>query len=91
LGRYILTPAIFKAIEKTPPGKGDEIQLTDALRKLDEMRYAYIYRGSRYDIGNKVDWIKANIELFLQDERFHGEIERFLHMVGRDEDELERG
>jgi UTP--glucose-1-phosphate uridylyltransferase len=91
LGRYILTPAIFKAIEKTPPGKGDEIQLTDALRKLDEKSYAYIYRGSRYDIGNKADWIKSNIELFLQDERFRGEIERFLHVLRWGEDELERG
>ncbi|MGD0170835.1 MAG: UTP--glucose-1-phosphate uridylyltransferase GalU [Halobacteriota archaeon] len=81
LGRYVLTPAIFDAIEKTPPGKGDEIQLTDALRNVEEKKYAYIYRGKRYDIGNKVDWIKSNIELFLQDERFHGEIERFLHML----------
>jgi UTP--glucose-1-phosphate uridylyltransferase len=81
LGRYILTPGIFKAIQRTQPGKGDEIQLTDALRALDERRYAYIYRGSRYDIGNKIDWIKSNIELFLKDERFHGEIERFLQML----------
>jgi len=81
LGRYILTPAIFKAIEKTPPGKGNEIQLTDALRKLDEKRYAYIYRGSRYDVGNKIDWIKSNIELFLHDERFSEELQRFLHML----------
>jgi UTP--glucose-1-phosphate uridylyltransferase len=48
---------------------------------VEEKKYAYIYRGKRYDIGNKVDWIKSNIELFLQDERFHGEIERFLHML----------
>src|SRR5665647_2294438 len=90
LGRYILTPGIFKAIQRTQPGKGDEIQLTDALRALDERRYAYIYRGSRYDIGNKIDWIKSNIELFLKDERFHGEIERFLQMLKKEEDERER-
>ena len=81
LGRYILTPAIFDAIEKTQPGTGDEIQLTDALRNVEEEKYAYVYRGKRYDIGNKVDWIKSNIELFLQDERFHGEIEHFLHRL----------
>jgi UTP--glucose-1-phosphate uridylyltransferase len=78
LGRYILTPAIFDAIEQTQPGTGDEIQLTDALRNVEEQKYAYVYRGKRYDIGNKVDWIKSNIELFLQDERFSGELQRFL-------------
>ena len=78
LGRYILTPAIFDAIEQTQPGTGDEIQLTDALRNVEEEKYAYVYRGKRYDIGNKVDWIKSNIELFLQDERFSGELQRFL-------------
>jgi UTP--glucose-1-phosphate uridylyltransferase len=78
LGRYILTPAIFDAIERTQPGTGDEIQLTDALRSVEGEKYAYVYRGKRYDIGNKVDWIKSNIELFLQDERFSGELRRFL-------------
>jgi UTP--glucose-1-phosphate uridylyltransferase len=81
LGRYILTPAIFDAIEQTPAGIGDEIQLTDALRNVEENKYAYIYRGKRYDIGNKVDWIKSNIELFLQDERFSEELERFLQLL----------
>jgi len=91
LGRYILTPAIFDAIEQTPPGKGDEIQLTDALRNMEEKKYAYIYRGKRYDIGNKADWIKSNIELFLQDERFSGELERFLQLLREDRDERKRG
>jgi UTP--glucose-1-phosphate uridylyltransferase len=91
LGRYVLTPAIFDAIEQTPAGKGDEIQLTDALRSLEEKKYAYIYRGKRYDIGNKVDWIKSNIELFLHDERFSGELERFLQVLREDKDERKRG
>jgi UTP--glucose-1-phosphate uridylyltransferase len=91
LGRYILTPAIFDAIEQTLAGIGDEIQLTDALRNMEEKKYAYIYRGKRYDIGNKVDWIKSNIELFLQDERFSGELERFLQQLREDRDERERG
>lgn len=90
LGRYILTPAIFDAIEQTPAGRDDEIQLTDALRNLEEKRYAYIYRGKRYDIGNKVDWIKSNIELFLQDERFSSELERFLPRLRGGKDERER-
>jgi UTP--glucose-1-phosphate uridylyltransferase len=91
LGRYILTPTIFNAIEQTPPGMGEEIQLTDALRNLEEKKYAYIYRGKRYDIGNKVDWIKSNIELFLQDERFSAELERFLQLLKEDNYERKRG
>ena len=81
LGRYILTPTIFDAIERTPPGKGNEIQLTDALRLIRERRYAYVYRGKRYDIGNKLDWIKSNIELSLADERFDNELEKFLQSL----------
>jgi UTP--glucose-1-phosphate uridylyltransferase len=78
LGRYILTPAIFDAIERTPPGKGNEVQLTDALRLLTEKIYAYVYRGRRYDIGNMLDWIKSNIELALNDERFRAALLEFL-------------
>jgi UTP--glucose-1-phosphate uridylyltransferase len=78
LGRYILTPTIFEAIERTPPGKGNEIQLTDALRLVREKIYAYVYKGRRYDIGNKLDWIKSNIELSLADERFKSALENFL-------------
>jgi UTP--glucose-1-phosphate uridylyltransferase len=78
LGRYVLTPAIFDAIEGAPPGKGNEIQLTDALRLVREKIYAYVYSGRRYDIGNKLDWIKSNIELFLRDNRFNNELENFL-------------
>lgn len=80
LGRYILTPAIFDAIERTPVGKGNEIQLTDALRLLneDEKIYAYVYNGKRYDIGNKLDWIKSNIELSLREAEFEDSLRRFL-------------
>lgn len=69
IGRYILTPEIFDCIRETPPGRGGEIQLTDALRILNrrESIYAYLFRGKRYDIGNKVDWIIANIELGVLD------------------------
>ena len=89
LGRYVLTPAIFGAIERTPPGKGNEIQLTDAVRLVKEKIYAYVYRGKRYDIGNKIDWIKSNIELSLADERFKSALKRFLDsMIGdKNEDE----
>jgi len=89
LGRYVLTPTIFGAIERTLPGKGNEIQLTDALRLVREKRYAYVYRGKRYDIGNKLDWLKSNIELSLADERFNNELEKFLQSLMRDKKECE--
>jgi UTP--glucose-1-phosphate uridylyltransferase len=56
-------------VEKPSP------ELTDAVRLVREKRYAYVYRGRRYDIGNKLDWIKSNIELFIRDERFNNEFE----------------
>ncbi len=81
LGRYVVTPAIFDAIERTSPGKGNEIQLTDALRLVREKMYAYVYRGNRYDIGNKLDWLKSNIALSLADERFGNELDLFLQSL----------
>jgi UTP--glucose-1-phosphate uridylyltransferase len=89
IGRYVLTPAIFDAIERTTPGKGNEIQLTDALRLVRERIYAYVYRGRRYDIGNKLDWLKSNIELSLADERFKDALESFLHSRIEDKNEDE--
>ena len=76
LGTYLLTPAIMDCIGKTGPGKGGEIQLTDALRLLKEEEpvYAHLYRGRRYDIGNKTDWLKANIELGMKDPLIGNEI-----------------
>lgn len=85
IGRYILTPAIFDAIERTRPGKGDEVQLTDALRLLKEKVYASVYRGRRYDIGNKLDWIKSNIELSLADKRFKNDVGKFLRSMAKNE------
>jgi len=80
LGRYILTPEIFECLKETKPGKGGEIQLTDAMRLLNkrEKMYAYLFKGKRYDIGNKVDWLKANIELALKDEELGDEIKTFI-------------
>jgi len=89
LGRYVLTPAIFDAIERTPPGKENEIQLTDALRLVRERIYAYVYRGRRYDIGNKLDWLKSNIELSLADERFNNELRDFLHSMTGERNEAD--
>ncbi len=71
-GRYILTPEIFSALEKTRRGKGNEIQLTDALRILlkQENIIAQTIEGKRYDIGNKLDFIKTTIEFALKREEY---------------------
>ena len=70
LGRYIITPQIFKILEKTAPGKGGEIQLTDALLKLieEEAMYAYDFEGTRYDVGDKLGFLKATVEYALRRE-----------------------
>jgi len=68
LGRYIITPQIFEILEKTKPGKGGEIQLTDALKELakHEAMYSYCFEGKRYDVGDKFGFLKANIEFALK-------------------------
>jgi UTP--glucose-1-phosphate uridylyltransferase len=68
LGRYIITPKIFKILEETTPGKGGEIQLTDALNKLVEVEktFAYIFEGRRYDLGSKQGFLEATVETALK-------------------------
>ena len=65
MGRYVFGPEIFEAIERTPPGKGGEIQVTDAIALLIEQGpvYGYVFRDGRYDIGNKLDYLRATVEL----------------------------
>jgi UTP--glucose-1-phosphate uridylyltransferase len=79
-GRYILTPEIFKALEQTPRGKGNEIQLTDALRILlkQEGIIATTIEGKRYDIGNKLDFLKTTVEFALKRKEFAKDFEAFL-------------
>lgn len=71
-GRYILTPEIFQAIEQTPKGKGNEIQLTDSLHLLmkRETIIANTIEGKRYDIGNKLDFLKTTVEFALKRKEF---------------------
>jgi UTP--glucose-1-phosphate uridylyltransferase len=68
VGRYILTPEIFGMLEKTAPGKGGEIQLTDGLRLLLEKQpiYAYQFEGIRYDTGSPLGFLKASVEFALR-------------------------
>lgn len=68
IGRYILTPQIFGVLEKLPPGRGGEIQLTDGLKKLlkKEPIYGYIFKGRRYDAGDKLGYLKATVNFALK-------------------------
>jgi UTP--glucose-1-phosphate uridylyltransferase len=70
LGRYIITPRIFDILQNTKPGKGGEIQLTDALKTLisEESMYAYNFRGRRYDVGDKQGFLEATVEYALKRE-----------------------
>jgi UTP--glucose-1-phosphate uridylyltransferase len=65
IGRYVLTPEIFDALRQTQPGKGGEVQLTDAINLLAHQQtvYAYVFEGVRYDIGKKIDFLRATVEL----------------------------
>lgn len=70
LGRYIITPQIFDILQNTKPGKGGEIQLTDALQTLieSEAMYAYNFEGKRYDVGDKLGFLQATVEYALKRE-----------------------
>ncbi|WP_066683974.1 UTP--glucose-1-phosphate uridylyltransferase GalU [Christensenella intestinihominis] len=83
LGRYVLTPGIFEAIENTPPGKGGEIQLTDAIRRLQETEavYAYEFEGKRYDVGDKLGFLKATCEFALDRDDLREDFARYLKQL----------
>jgi UTP--glucose-1-phosphate uridylyltransferase len=66
-GRYVLSSEIFEILERTEKGVGSELQLTDAIRKLDDVRGVEL-EGDRYDIGNIPSWLKANIEMALHND-----------------------
>ena len=77
MGRYVLTPDIFDCIEDVEPGYGGEIQLTDALSKLDEI-YGQVFKGKTYDIGNRMDWLKTSLMFALENDKDREEILSFL-------------
>ncbi|MBW4861655.1 MAG: hypothetical protein KZY55_13605 [Paeniclostridium sp.] len=87
LGRYIITPTIFGILENQQPGKGGEIQLTDALKTLgsQEAIYAYNFEGRRYDVGDKLGFLEATIDFALKrPELRKGLIEYIKNKVGED-------
>ncbi len=78
--RYVLSPAIFDCLDHTPPGKNGELQLTDALARLitQESVYGWRYGGRRFDIGDKLGFVKTNIEFALRDPAVAGELRKYL-------------
>lgn len=87
LGRYIIYPGIFDILEETKPGKGGEIQLTDALRELSrqEAIYAYVFEGRRYDVGDKLGFLEANIEFALRKGDLREDLLKFLIRILEEE------
>jgi UTP--glucose-1-phosphate uridylyltransferase len=75
--RYVLTPRVFECLEQTPPGKGGEVQLTDAMRLMlsrGEAIHGVVLRARRHDIGNPVDWLKTNLIFAARDEELWRQI-----------------
>ena len=81
-GRYVLPPEIFDYLEKTEPGAGGEIQLTDGLRKLagnkQQGLYAWVYDGKTHDAGDKLGFLKATVEIALKNSEFGAEFRIYL-------------
>lgn len=80
MGRYILRPEIFDILEDLPPGAGNEIQLTDALRVLNRSQaiLGYAFSGTRYDVGDKLGFIRATVDFALLRDDLRRDVIRFL-------------
>jgi UTP--glucose-1-phosphate uridylyltransferase len=80
IGRYILTPDIFHAIETITPGSGGELQLTDAIKLLLKSRpvYGYVFEGTRYDAGDKQGFLRATVDFALKREDLGPDFRAFL-------------
>lgn len=90
LGRYIISPDIFRCLEQTQPGTGGEIQLTDALRMLAEKEdlYAYDFIGRRYDVGSKQGYLEATVDFALDRPDLHDEFLQYLKKVVQTQSEM---
>lgn len=90
LGRYIITPRVFKYLETQGAGAGGEIQLTDALRRLaeDEAMYAYDFKGKRYDVGHVQGYLEASVEFALRREDLKDEFLQYLKRVVENTEEI---
>ncbi|MGM0902874.1 MAG: UTP--glucose-1-phosphate uridylyltransferase GalU [Bacillota bacterium] len=87
MGRYVLTPEIFAFLEKQETGAGGEIQLTDAIQLLNKSQrvFAYDFEGERYDVGEKLGFVKTTIEFALQHEELRDEVMGYLEQLVKKE------
>lgn len=85
IGRYLFNPEIFEALEQTAPGKGGEVQLTDAIDLLNRTQrvFAHEFKGERHDVGNKFGWLQTNIEYGLQHPEVKAELRQYLEQLGQ--------
>ena len=92
LGRYIITPEIFNILENQEPGKGGEIQLTDALKTLatKEAIYAYNFEGRRYDVGDKLGFLEATVDFALKRPELRDDFISFLKSKSEDNKFIEK-
>ncbi|MGG6360836.1 UTP--glucose-1-phosphate uridylyltransferase GalU [Peribacillus frigoritolerans] len=83
MGRYIFTPEIFMFLEKQELGAGGEVQLTDAIQKLNEIQrvFAYDFEGKRFDVGEKLGFIQTTIEFALKDENLKDDVLEFIEKL----------
>lgn len=86
MGRYILTPEIFRMLDQQEAGAGGEIQLTDAIQQLNQTQqvFAYDFEGKRYDVGEKLGFVKTTIEFALQNEEIKDDLVEFLEQTVKD-------
>lgn len=86
MGRYILTPEIFGFLDRQQIGAGGEIQLTDAIQLLNEIQqvYAYDFEGKRYDVGEKIGFIKTTMEFAIQDKEIGSDVKQMLIELVKD-------
>lgn len=87
LGRYVITPEIFSILERTEPGAGNEIQLTDGLRALAKIQpmYAYNFEGRRYDVGDKEGFLEATVEYALRRPELREDFLTYLQRIVKSE------
>lgn len=80
MGRYVLTPNVFRYLDKQEVGSGGEVQLTDAIQTLnkDEEVFAYNFEGSRYDVGEKLGFILTNIDFALKNKHLRSEVLKYM-------------
>ncbi|KON82899.1 UTP--glucose-1-phosphate uridylyltransferase [Rossellomorea marisflavi] len=83
MGRYLLRPEIFGILENLPPGAGGEIQLTDAIKKLNEMQrvVGYEFKGERHDVGDKFGFIKATLDFALERESLRSQVLEYMELL----------